>query len=173
MDLLCGFVPRPSVVTALGRSDLTVTGELVPAPSRNSDGTTLASAHCEVSIPGGGQSPAFSVEIVPFDPDDAAGIFRAAHGSAVDFTYPDSIGVGFASYGGYHDASGKDHVSCDSGLVRGDWTITLGVLVPASGRNALDDTVALAQEIVDQLHMPLKPTKPYPSELVSPTPSSS
>lgn len=175
MDLLCGFVPRPSVVAALGRSDFTVSGELVRAPSRNPDGTTLASAHCAVSVPGGGQSPAFSVKVEPFDRAGGdGGIIRAAHSGAADFTYPDSIGIGFASVGGYHDASGKTHTSCDSGLVRGDWTITLGVLVPGSGRNSLDDTVALAQEIIDVLKLPLQPTEPYPPEFsATPAPSSS
>lgn len=162
MDKLCGFVPKTSVETALGRSDFTVSGDVTAARTKNADGTALAAASCSVSVPKGGQTPAFSIKVVPFSEAAGAGILRTAK-LPNDFVYPQAIGVGFASRDTYRDAAGKSHQSCESGLVRGDWVITLGIEIPGEGRNVLDDTVALAQEVVDELDLPLKPTTPYPS----------
>ena len=172
MDLLCGFVPRASIETALGRSDLTATGGKQPASSPRPDGTTFERASCAVTVPGGGQTPAFSVEVVPLTGDAGAGIIRTARLGTAQFTYPDSVGVGFASYGTYHDAKGREYRTCESGLLRGDWMITLGIELPGPGRNVLDDTVAVAQEIVDTLRLPLKPTRPYPAAAASGVPTS-
>ena len=162
MDKLCGFVPRTSIETALGRSDFTASGDVEPAKDSNPDGTTLAGASCNVAVPKGGESPAFSVKVEPFSLATGAGILRTAK-LPNDFVYPATAGVGFASRDTYRDGAGKSHESCESGLVRGDWVITLGIEIPGDGRNALDDTVALAGEIVDELKLPLQPTKPYPS----------
>lgn len=172
MDLLCGFVSRESVVTALGRSDFTVSGDRVPSNKPNPDGTRFKSAHCAVSVPDGGESPALEVLVEPIAITDL-GIVQTAHFEAASFTYPASIGIGFVSRDGYTDANNKSYPSGESGLIRGDWTITLGIQMSAQGRNAVDDTVALAQEVVDVLKIPLKPTKPYPTEWSTYLPSPS
>lgn len=165
VDLLCGIVPRASVEMALGRSDFTVSGELTPAAAPNPDGTTFKSGHCAVMLPG--EDPngrvAFSVDIKPVALTDLD-IVKNARSGASDFSYPPDIAVGFASRDGFTDSHGTQHNTCESGLLRGDWTITLGIETPGAGRNPLDDTVALAQEIIDVLKLPLKPSEPYPPE---------
>ncbi len=166
VDLLCGFVSRQSVEAALGRKDLTVSGRIEPAGTPNADGTKLASARCSVTIAQGGQAPAFSVMVEPFTPATGAGILRTAR-ITPDYTgnvhYSNDVGIGFAAPDTYIDGEKKAHDSCNSGLVRGNWVITLGINVPGAGRNAVQDTMALAQEIVDELKLPLEPTKPYPN----------
>jgi hypothetical protein len=168
VDLLCGFVPRSSIETALGRSDFTASGGVTAAGSANPDGTTFARAQCGVSLPeeAAGEAPAFSVKVAPVVLTDAD-IARTANSG--DFSYPDVIGIGFASRDSFTDSRGVTHRTCESGLLRGDWAITLGIQTPAPGRNVLDDTVALAQEIVNGLKIPREPTTPYPADF---TPSS-
>lgn len=157
MDLLCGFVPKKSVETALGRTDISASGRLQKATSKNADGTTFAQAQCEVSTPGAKQ-PALTVRVTPYTTDLAETAMRNA--TVPNFYhFPAYIGIGTVLDAlGSGTGSGKD-----AGLLRGDWFIAIGLIYPAKGRHALDDLVALVQEVIDQLKIPLKPTKPYPS----------
>lgn len=169
--LLCGFVSRQAVITALGRSDITATGGAETARSRNPDGTSLARAHCTVDIPHGGQAPAYSVDVTPFSLPNGGLIVRNVVAGDYPVTYPSNVGIGFCDEDSYTDGNGKSHPSCNSGLVRGDWTITSGVQVPGPGRNAVGDTMAITQQIVTQLKLPLRPSRPYPAGLTATTAS--
>lgn len=168
VDLLCGFVPKQGVVTALGRGDFTVSGELSKSAEPNPDGTMVKSASCTVEIPHGGDAAAFSVAVERFTERSGSGILRTARtpGQLLGNTkYPTDVGIGFAGVDTYTDGLGHVHNSCNSGLVRGDWVVTLGILVPGPGRQPVQDTMALAEEIVNELKLPLNPTKPYPNPI--------
>lgn len=172
VNLLCGFVSRASVELALGRSDFTVEGSLTPARSPNPDGTKFSHARCAVSAPDGGQSPALDITVEPFVAGGQdEGIIREARSGCAAFTYPPQIGVGFVNHDLYTDGTGRQHTSAESALLRGDWKLTLGIQIPAKGRDALSDVVGLAQEIVDELRLPLKPTTPYPDASFGPAAS--
>ena len=186
MNLICGFVPRSSVETLLGRSDLIVSGGLTPAASVNADGTTFSRASCSVTTPGypAGQALPFDVEVRPVTVTNL-GIVQTAHAYAASndaYVYPAGVGTGFASAEGM-TAHGTAYSTVESGLLRGDWalTLTLATTVSTRGddaRDPLSDAVAVMQEVVDALKIPLRPTKAYPKEfyaadptLPSPSPS--
>ncbi len=169
-DLACGFLSHSSIAAALGRSDFTVTGALSPAAQPNPDGTTFSAATCKVSLPDQGDAFALDVTVAQVAITDQQ-IVNTAGSPSRSFTYPSDTGAGFASYDSYHDAKGNSYKSCQSGLVRGDWTVTLGVQMPGPGRDSLNDTVALAESVVATLKIPLRPTKPYPWNATSSSPS--
>ncbi len=160
VPLLCGFVPKSSVLEALGRSDFTVTGNVTKAARHNADGTVLAGARCAVSVPGGGTVPALEIQVVPLKGNAGAGIIRAA-ALEMNAHYPSNVGIGFANNLGYQNPNGRE--SAVSGLLRGDWMLTLSIAMPGAGRDAIADVMALAEEVVAELKLPLKPTTPYPN----------
>lgn len=164
--LVCGIVPRVTVATALGRTDFSASGGVVPAASRNPDGTQFASARCQVTVSRGGESPALDFTIRRVAVTDLD-IVRGARKHAYEYTYPSDVGIGFAFRESYHDAAGKSYRSGESGMIRGDWTITMGIQAPADGRDAMTDAIALMNLVVSALKIPLQPSKPYPSEFAT------
>ena len=96
---------------------------------------------------------------------------RTARSGSATFTFPRDIGVGFASRDSYSDAAGHAYRSIEAGLLRGNWTITVGLQMPGKGRSALVDTVALVQQMIGTLHLAPSPTRPYPHPLRPPSPT--
>lgn len=132
-DLVCGFVYRSSVETALSRTDLVVTGGLTPAASVNPDGTNFSRARCSVTVAGypAGQALPFKVTVSPVVISDF-GIVQTTQSDAAtgfDYVYPTDVGVGFASEDSF-TTKGITYSAPDSGLLRGDWTIKLGLVTP-------------------------------------------
>ena len=161
---LCGFLGRRNVERALGRTDETARGGVHELPRDAPPGSLLAS--CAVAVPGDGASDAFHIDVRRVDRTDSD-IVRTARSGVATFTYPRDIGVGFASRDLYHDAAGRAYRSVESGLIRGDWTITLGLQLPGRNRDPVADLVALAQQAIAAMHLPAQPSRPYPAAVAS------
>ncbi len=179
MGLLCGFLSRSSVETVLGRPDLVVNGGRTPAAAVNADGTTFSRAICSVTTPGypAGQALPFDVEVRPVAITNL-GIVQTAHAYAASndgYVYPAGVGTGFASDEGM-SAHGKAYSTVESGLLRGDWalTLTLATTVSTRGddaRDPLSDAVAVMQQVANTLKIPLRPTKGYPEDFYAADPT--
>jgi hypothetical protein len=150
--------------TVLGRTRFHARGRAGKVRPGVRAGTRLAS--CAVATPGDGESDALDVRVAKVAATDAD-IARTARSGTADFTYPADIGVGFANRDHYTDAAGHQHRSVESGLIRGDWTITIGLQVPAAGRDPLADVVSLAQQFIATLHLPAHASHPYPAPVAS------
>ena len=161
---LCGFLAKASVETALGRADETATGSARELSSGAPGGSVRAS--CAVAVPGDGESDALDVRVRKVAATDLD-IVRTARSGSATFTYPSDVGVGFASRDLYTDAAGHEHPSVQSGLIRGDWTVTIGLQVPGRTRDPVADVVALAEQVIAALHLPAKPSRPYPEPIAS------
>jgi hypothetical protein len=161
---LCDLVGKSSVEVALGRTDVSANGFARKPDPDVRPGYLLA--RCRVSVPGDGGAFAFDVDVRRLADADA-GIARNARSGALPFTYPKDIGIGFAHNDLYHDAAGRPYSSVESGVIRGDWAITLGIQTPGPDRDPLADVVAFVQQVIAALHLPAHPSRPYPAPVAS------
>ena len=161
---LCGLLGKSSVAAALGRTDVSAKGFVHKVDPDRRAGYLVAT--CQVSVPGDGGGFAFDVDVRRVAAVDA-GIVRNARSGALPFTYPENIGIGFAHNDLYHDAAGRPYSSVESGVIRGDWAITLGIQMPAPDRDPLADVVAFVQQVIAALHLPAHPSRPYPAPVAS------
>lgn len=153
--LTCGFFPIATVRTVLGRQHFDA------HPSGSGRHRT-----CAITVPGGGRADALDIAVHRVAATDVD-IVRTAKSEAAAFSYPSDIGVGFASHDLYHDAAGREYHSAETGLIRGDWTITAGIQLPAAGRDPLADVVAIVQQVIAALNIPAHPSRPYPAPVAS------
>jgi hypothetical protein len=142
-DLLCGIVPRRSAATALGRDpgDLVATGRL-----RKDRATRHVHGACTITPRGTGK-PALSAEVVWPSAKQAA-LVESLIGRGTPYTFPDSYAPGVAFYNG----PGTDVSSqAVARVVWGDYVVSVVDDRPASGRDALDDSVALVHQVIAAL----------------------
>ncbi|WP_053207473.1 hypothetical protein [Jiangella muralis] len=144
-DLLSDFVPRESVVLALGTDDVEAPGGSV---QHGSEGT-LISAGSEVYVDG---DPVLSVTV-----EQAMGILRSGFEDRLasdQYTQlPDDVGLGF-SWSEDEEQGGESVPVGHAWLAHGIYVVRVSVTGLAEGRDHEADAVALAQQVVQTLELP-------------------
>jgi hypothetical protein len=137
--LLCGVVPRSSVATALGRKsgDVDTTGDLT------TDSTTgHVNGRCRIRSATGSE-PALEA-VVQWPSTDEQEAVRSRVDAGDDYIFPTDYAEGYAT------GSGS---SATAEVIWGDYVVSVVDNEPASGRNALKDSVALVHQVVDALDL--------------------
>jgi hypothetical protein len=148
--LLCGILPRASAATALDRpaGTLEASGRLAKDKrSGHVHGT------CRVASETGDKS-SLTIEVIWPSTKQASAV-QSLIGTGTPYTFPSSFAPGV----GYYNGPGTDVTSqAVASVVWGDYVISALDDEPASGRDALDDSVALVHQVVAVLHLPDTPS---------------
>ncbi|WP_405058667.1 hypothetical protein OG474_38885 [Kribbella sp. NBC_01505] len=156
---VCGFVSQESVSIALGTTDFTATGSKVDVGG-NPDGSSLAQAICDVYSDAVKGDRALVVAVQPIGSAARADAIVPRILAARDarYVFPASGGQGFATSDQVvYSGAGVSH------LLRGDWHYTVAIQKVASGRNAVDDAVAITRQLVATLNLPKLGKLPRPT----------
>lgn len=148
-ELLCDFVPRDSVVLALGRDEFEVTrGEVLREPKGALQGASCALA------PTGTDYEMLTVDVA--HPMGYVGsVFEDALADTERYAQlPEEIGVGVYQKDpiGRRPGGEKGPVGFAQ-LSRGNWLVSVYIVLPADGRDSSADAVALVQQVVDTLEI--------------------
>jgi hypothetical protein len=148
-EMLCGFVPKADLVTALGSSALTSRGSL----QGRGGSRPLSTASCQV-LADGGSSP--NVEVVVWDRalDDGFTEWELKNPKPAWTLFPADHPIGF-SEPAYR--TGAVAVA-----IIGDWYINLRIYRPGKGRKAVPDSINLVQRVAASLQLPPQATRTYP-----------
>jgi len=159
---LCGFLGKDSVDVAVAIPKPFGQGGVIysQGTERNADGGRMLSAACTVTgFSGSGATQALIADVhaIGVRPDldqQAVNVPKSA-----SYTFPPSDGVGYVSVRYPNDRT-KGAVA---DLLRGNWHLTVTIMTPAKGRDPVQDSIAIARQVIAYLHLPTTHRKPYPT----------
>ncbi|WP_152691133.1 hypothetical protein [Jiangella alkaliphila] len=147
-ELLCDFLPRESVVLALGSDGFEESSSLL---TRDSAGE-LSGAGCSVTLDGQDQQ-ALSVDV-----DWALGILGSGFQERLTADgynqLPDAAGLGFTWTQEETRPDDSEGDTTRAWLLHGDRIVQVWVAMPPDGRDSEADAAALAQQVVGTLELP-------------------
>jgi len=156
--LACDLIPAHSVDLMFGSIPHKVM--TLVRPTKNDDGS-LASAKCKVVERDGNKDSLLDVTVSRGV--DLVLVQSAAEQHARNQRYfPADLGPGIAQIRPGVDLSGNDRKTASAALQWGDYTIYTVINRDGRGRDLLRDVIAVTQQVGSALHLPMKPTSPYP-----------
>ena len=182
-EMLCGFVPKGDLVTALGSSALTAKGSLVGRGGSR----PLTTAGCTVRADQR-DLPNFEVVVWSRGLDDGFTEWQLKNPESNQTLFPADHPIGLAdpAYQSRLDGTkmGELRTGAVATAIIGDWYINLRIYRPGKGRKAVTDAINLVQRVAASLQLPPQARRTYtpfvpstpatrpPSPSPTPTPTS-
>jgi hypothetical protein len=159
-EMLCGFVPKTDLITALGSRSLTTKGTL----HGRGGSSPLTDSGCSVYADRR-DIPNFDVEVWDRAHDNGFTEWELKNPKPAFKLFPADHPVGFAEakYGSRLDGTkiGDYRTGAVAVAIIGDWYINLRIYRPGKGRNAITDAINLIHRVAASLQLPTQATRTY------------
>lgn len=169
-EMLCGFVPKADLITALGSSALTAKGTL----HGRGGSRPLTDSACSVYAD---KREFKNFEVVVWDRahDDGYTEWQLKNPKPNQTLFPADHPIGLAdpAYQSRLDGTkmGELRTGAVATAIIGDWYINLRIYRPGKDRKAVADAINLVQRVMASLQLPSQATRTYPPFVPStPTP---
>lgn len=168
-EVMCGFVPKAPLVTAIGGRDLRTKGSL----EGRDGGEPLSLATC-LAFADGREFPNLDVMVRKRGRDGAFVEWQMRRPESAWTLFPAGDAYGYAKPEYEHTADGQPRTGAVAQAVYGDWYINLKLYAPAKGRDPVKDSIDLVDQVIAALQLPKEPSRDYPDwtpEPTTPTPT--
>lgn len=159
-EMVCGFVPKADLVTALGSSALTSRGTL----HGRGGSRPLTDSGCLVWVDGQ-KTPNFEVEVWDRAHDEGFTEWELKNPKPAWTLFPADRPIGFSEpkYQSRSDGTttGELRTGAVAVAIIGDWYINLRIYRPGKGRKAVPDSINLVQRVAASLQLPPQATRTY------------
>jgi hypothetical protein len=169
-EMVCGFVPKADIVTAIGNSAFDSQGTL----QGRGGSRPLQESNCVVFPKGNRAAKSFEVVVWDRALDEGTTEYDLKHPLPTYVLFPGDNPIGFAERAyEYVDSKGTRKSGAVAVAIVGDWYINLRIFRPGPGRDAIKDSIDLVQRVVASLQLPPQATKTYAPWVPSTPPPSS